>query len=91
MSLNDPIVDEIHKFRNQHAAMFGHDVWAIVGDLIRQQEEAKVYGKQFTKSPGKRCNPGLRYTPIAEEMPTATPPTDTFPLTSDGTSAPHSP
>jgi hypothetical protein len=69
MPFNDPIVDEIHKFRAEHAAAFDYDVRAIVRDLIRQQEEAKARGKHFVKSPGKRCKPGLRYTPIIEGMP----------------------
>jgi len=35
----DPILDEIHRFREEHAARFDHDVDAIVRDL--QEQETK--------------------------------------------------
>ena len=91
MSFSDPIVDEIHKFRAQHAATFDHDVRSIVRDLVRQQDAAKARGKQFVKLPSKRCKPGLRYTPIAEETLQSAPPIEMPPLTSDGTSSAPSP
>jgi hypothetical protein len=30
---NDPIVDEIHRGRREHAAKFGHDIYKIIADL----------------------------------------------------------
>ena len=33
----DPILDEIHRFREAHAAKFGYDVDAIVRDLQEQE------------------------------------------------------
>jgi hypothetical protein len=66
---SDTIIREIHQFREQHAASLDHDVMAIVRDLIRQQNEAKMMGKQFVDSPAKRCNDNFPYTPI--DMPVA--------------------
>ncbi|MEX2171660.1 MAG: hypothetical protein WD851_20240 [Pirellulales bacterium] len=80
MSLDDPIIEEIYEFRAEHAAMFNHDVRAIVRDFIRQQEEAKAQGKKFVKTPAKLCKPGLRYTSIEEEVPIIVPPIDALPL-----------
>lgn len=37
---NDPIIDEIHKTRDQHAAKFGHDMRRIFEDLKRQEKES---------------------------------------------------
>jgi hypothetical protein len=34
----DPIVEEIHKIRQEHAAKFGYDLRAIVRDYQRRQE-----------------------------------------------------
>jgi hypothetical protein len=73
MPLHDPIVDEIRAFRAEHAASFGYDVEAIIRDLIRQQDDARTQGKEFVKSAGKKCKPGLCYTPLDEETPVALP------------------
>jgi hypothetical protein len=37
---NDPIIDGIHKTRDQHAAKFGHDMHKIFEDLKRQEKES---------------------------------------------------
>lgn len=37
---NDPIIDEIHKTRDQHAAKFGHDMRRIFEDLKCQEKES---------------------------------------------------
>ena len=89
MSLRDPIVDTIHEFRAEHAAAFNYDVGAIVRDLVLQQEEAKAHGRQFVSLPGKKCKPGLRYTPI-EETPVAQP-TSTLPLAPNSTPSTQTP
>jgi hypothetical protein len=89
MSLNDPIVDEIHEFRAQHAMAFDHNIRTIVSDLIRRQEDAKAHGKEFVRSPGKKCKPGLRYTP--EESAISKPLIDAPHLGSGGTPSPQSP
>jgi len=38
----DPIIEEIHKIRQEHAARFGYDLRAIVRDYQRRQ---KLSGK----------------------------------------------
>ncbi len=35
----DPIIEEIHKEREAHAAKFGHDLQAIFNDLKRVERE----------------------------------------------------
>jgi hypothetical protein len=37
---NDPIIDDIHKTRDQHAAKFDHDMRRIFEDLKRQEKES---------------------------------------------------
>ena len=89
MSLNDPIIDEIHEFRAQHAMAFDYNIRTIVRDLIRRQEDAIARGKEFVRSPGKKCKPGFRYTP---EVSTITKPLIEAPqLGSGGTPSPQSP
>jgi hypothetical protein len=73
MSLSDPIVDEIHASRAEHAEAFDYDVRAIVRELIREQDDAKCQGKVFLRLPGKRCKPGLRYTPMPQDQPSDLP------------------
>lgn len=36
---NDPIIDEIHKFRDQHASKFDYDMRRIFEDLKKQEKE----------------------------------------------------
>lgn len=36
---NDPIIEEIHQTREQHAAKFDHDMRRIFEDLKRQEQE----------------------------------------------------
>ena len=35
--MNDPIVEEVRKYRNEHAKRFNYDLDAICADLIKQQ------------------------------------------------------
>lgn len=42
--IDDPIVDEIRRIRDEHAAKFGYDLDALVRDL-REQERAS--GDEF--------------------------------------------
>ena len=36
----DPIVEEIHKYRLEHAAKFNYDLYAMVADYKRQEKES---------------------------------------------------
>lgn len=39
MKMNDPIVEEVRKARQNHAWKFGHDLKKIIKDLKRIEEE----------------------------------------------------
>ena len=38
--MNDPIVDEVRRFRKEHAACFGNDLDRIVDDLRKKEKES---------------------------------------------------
>ena len=45
---SDPIVEEIHQIRADHAARFNYDLAAIVEDLKKQEQQS---GKKFVSLP----------------------------------------
>lgn len=47
----DPIVAEIRKIRNEHAAKFNYDIAAICEDIRRQEKES---GRQYVSFPPRR-------------------------------------
>lgn len=52
--MNDPIVDEIRRMRDAHAARFNYDLKAIVRDL---QEQQKRSGRKYVSYPPIRVEP----------------------------------
>jgi len=48
---DDPIVQDIRKLREEHAARFGFNLQAIVADLMKQQENS---GVKFVSLPPKK-------------------------------------
>ena len=40
--IEDPIVEEIHKIRQEHAAKFGFDVAAICADYREREKKSKL-------------------------------------------------
>jgi hypothetical protein len=48
---DDPIVQEIRKVREEHAARFNFNLQAIADDLKKQQEDS---GKAFVSLPPKK-------------------------------------
>lgn len=48
---HDPIVEEIHRVRDEHARKFGHDLHAICQDI--RQKQATSGRKLVTRSPRK--------------------------------------
>ena len=38
--MNDPIVDEVRRIRDEHAARFNYDLRAIFADIREQQERS---------------------------------------------------
>ncbi len=49
--MNDPIVEEIRKHRDQYAAKFNYDLAAIYKDLRERQETC---GREVVSRPAKR-------------------------------------
>lgn len=47
----DPIIDELHTMRRDHAQKFGHDLHKIFADLKEQERKS---GKKFLALPVKR-------------------------------------
>jgi hypothetical protein len=45
---SDPIIEEIHQFRADHAARFNYELAAIVEDLKKQEKQS---GKTFVSLP----------------------------------------
>ena len=52
--MNDPIVDEIRRVRDAHAAMFNYDLDAIFQDI---KEQEKKSGLTFVSYPPRRTEP----------------------------------
>jgi len=52
--MNDPIVDEVRRVRDAHAAMFNYDLDAIFNDI---KEEEKRSGLKFVTYPPRRVVP----------------------------------
>jgi len=51
--MNDPIVEEIRKYREQYAAKFGYDLAAICRDL---RERQRACGREVVSRPPKRAS-----------------------------------
>jgi hypothetical protein len=50
----DPIVAEIRRIREEHAARFNYDLWAIYEDLKEQERKS---GRKFVSYPPRRIPP----------------------------------
>ncbi|HWB52907.1 MAG TPA: hypothetical protein VG722_01900 [Tepidisphaeraceae bacterium] len=49
--MNNPIVDEVHRIREELLAKFGGDLHALARDLQRKTEEARAAGKRVVERP----------------------------------------
>ena len=49
--MNDPIVDEVRRIRDEHAAMFNYDLDAIFRDIKAQEKQS---GLKFVTYPPRR-------------------------------------
>ena len=56
----DPIVDEVRRVRDAHAAMFNYDLDAIFHDI---KEQEKLSGLKFVSYPARRTEPKLALQP----------------------------
>jgi hypothetical protein len=54
---DDPIVAEIRKIREEHAARFNYDLWAMYEDLKEQERKS---GREFKSYPARRIDPAER-------------------------------
>ena len=52
--MNDPIVEEVRRVRDAHAAMFNYDLDAIFQDI---KEQEKKSGLKFVSYPPRRTEP----------------------------------
>ncbi|MDJ1182406.1 hypothetical protein [Roseofilum casamattae] len=53
MMYRDPIVEEIHKIREEYSRRFNHDLPAIFADLQKQQAESGREVVDFSKKQEK--------------------------------------
>lgn len=51
--IDDPIVDEIHRYRKEHAASYGNDLKRIVAAL---QELERTSGREYVNFEPKRIS-----------------------------------
>ena len=58
--MNDPIVDEVRRVRDAHAAMFNYDLDAIFQDI---KDEEKKSGLKFVSFPPRRIVPNQALQP----------------------------
>jgi hypothetical protein len=49
--MNDPIVDEIRRIREEHAARFNYDLWAIYQDIQERQARSGLTYVSFSDQP----------------------------------------
>jgi hypothetical protein len=60
----DPIVEEVRQYREQHAAQFNYDLKAIYQDLKNQEYRSK---KKFTTYPAKSLEVNSRHETIQKK------------------------
>jgi len=70
--MDDPIVDEIRRIRDAHAARFNYDLDAIFRDV---QEKQKTSGRKYVSYPPVRIEPKPALPTAAPVPPTAEAPT----------------
>ncbi len=58
--IDDPIVAEVRRIREEHAAKFGYDLKAIYEDLKRRQAAS---GRKYVNFPPRRVKPTLEPDP----------------------------
>ena len=66
--MNDPIVDEVRRVRDAHAAMFNYDLDAIFQDI---KEQEKKSGLEFVSYPPRRTEPNQALHPTGAALPVA--------------------
>ena len=64
--MNDPIVDEVRRVRDAHAATFNYDLDAIFRDI---KEQEKMSGLKFVSYPPRRTMPNEALPPTGAALP----------------------
>ena len=64
--MNDPIVDEVRRVRDAHAAMFNYDLDAIFQDI---KEQEKRSGLTFVSFPPRQTEPNKALQPAGAAIP----------------------
>ena len=64
--MNDPIVDEVRRVRDAHAAMFNYDLDAIFQDI---KEQERTSGLKFVSYPPRRTEPTQALQPTGAAIP----------------------
>ena len=71
--MNDPIVDEVRRVRDAHAARFNYDLDAIFRDIKRQEKESGLTFVSFapaTATPSQLLQPtGVAIAPSQDMKP----------------------
>jgi len=62
--MNDPIVDEVHRIRDAHAARFNYDLDAIFQDI---KEREKTSGLKFVEGAARQPAPNQALQPAVED------------------------
>ena len=86
-AVDDPILSDLFRFREQHAAAFNSDIAAMMEDLIREQSELEKQGRRFVSYPPRRCQREFPFTPIETEPTAVSPYIETAPLTCKNTAS----
>jgi len=60
--MNDPIVDEVRRIRDAHAARFNYDLDAIFQDIKEQERRSNL---KFVAPPTERVEPEKQLQPTA--------------------------
>ena len=63
--MNDPIVDEVRRVRDAHAALFDYDLDAIFQDI---KEQEKKSGLTFVSYPPRRTEPNKALQPTGAAL-----------------------
>ena len=64
--MNDPIVDEVRRVRDEHAARFNYDLDAIFRDI---KDQEKTSGRTFVSYPPRRVQPNQALQPTGASLP----------------------
>ncbi len=64
--MNDPIVDEVRRVRDAHAARFNYDLHAIFLDIKKREKER---GLNFIDGVARQCMPNQALQPTGAAMP----------------------